>query len=69
MDGGFPYFALAGTKNCPILPLPAMATLYEIIYKTCNHASGRRELHPCAEHGVVFIQLHVRTAEMAVPAS
>src|ERR1700712_3956141 len=55
MDGGFPCFLREGTKNCPILPLPAMATLCEIIYKTCNHASGRRELHPCAEHAVVFI--------------
>ena len=32
--------------------LVAMASLYEIIYKTCNHASGRREFHPCAELGV-----------------
>ncbi len=46
--------------------LVAMASLYEIIYKTCNHASGRREYHPCAE---LEVSPHVRTAEMAVPAS
>jgi hypothetical protein len=42
-------------KNCPNLHLATLASLYEIIYKTCNHASGRRELHPCAELGVVSI--------------
>jgi hypothetical protein len=46
--------------------IPSLAPFLEIIYKTCNHASGRREFHPSAEHEV---QLHVRTAEMAVPAS
>jgi aconitate hydratase len=33
-----------------------LASLYEIIYKTRNHASGRREFHPCAEHKVLSLR-------------
>ena len=47
-----PFPIAAGIKKCPILSFVALATRLEIIYKTCNHASGRREYHPCAEHKV-----------------
>jgi aconitate hydratase len=57
MSCWFPRFDVAADlKNCLLfLASYALAVFYEIIYKTCNHASGRRELHPCAELGVVSI--------------
>jgi aconitate hydratase len=32
--------------------MAGLAPFLEIIYKSRNHASGRREFHPCAELGV-----------------
>jgi hypothetical protein len=40
----------------------------EIIYKHCNHASGRRDFH-LAPNLKIPKSLLVRTAEMVAPAS